>query len=112
MTERSQVMLMKLLWVIKNKKTSSLIIPFIIFNFLLTGCASKTLIKSRPDGAEVYIDNVKQGKTPLNYEDTAIAGSTKQLKLRLEGYEDFATVIISVRLIENSHVRKQILTDN
>ena len=57
------------------------------------GCASKTNIKSRPEGAEVYIDNVKKGRTPLAYEDTAAAGSTKQLKLKLEGYENFETLI-------------------
>ena len=57
------------------------------------GCASKTNIKTRPEGAEVYIDNVRKGITPFQYEDTAIAGSTKTLKLKKEGYRNFDTVI-------------------
>jgi hypothetical protein len=61
--------------------------------FLFVGCASTTNIKSRPDGADVFVDNVKVGSTPLNYSDTAIAGSTKALKLKKEGYATFETVI-------------------
>jgi hypothetical protein len=68
-------------------------ICLLLLIFSLVGCASKTLIQSRPDGAEVYIDNVKQGITPLHYSDTAIAGSTKSLTLKKEGYRDFTTVI-------------------
>jgi hypothetical protein len=57
------------------------------------GCASSTTIKSRPEGAEAFIDNVRIGVTPIQYSDTAIAGSTKQLRLKKEGYRSFDSVI-------------------
>jgi hypothetical protein len=83
----------KLLQRTRNSKSLCVIILFFILIFVLIGCASKTQIRSRPEGAEVYIDNVKKGRTPLDYEDTAAAGSTKHLKLKLDGYESFETVL-------------------
>ena len=65
----------------------------IVLAFFAVGCASKTVIKSRPTGAAVYIDNVRKGVTPLQYSDTAIAGTTKRLTLKKEGYRDLDTVI-------------------
>ena len=61
--------------------------------FLFMGCASTTNIKSRPEGAEVFVDNVRIGVTPIQYSDTAIAGSTKALRLKKEGYRPFETVL-------------------
>lgn len=61
--------------------------------FFFMGCASTTNIKSRPEGAEVFVDNVRIGVTPIQYSDTAIAGSTKALKLKKEGYRPFETVL-------------------
>ncbi|MBW2661926.1 MAG: PEGA domain-containing protein [Deltaproteobacteria bacterium] len=75
----------------KSSKSCRLLICFVVLNFFAVGCASKTLIKSRPEGAEVYIDNVRKGVTPLQYSDTAIAGSSKTLKLKKKGYRDFET---------------------
>jgi hypothetical protein len=53
--------------------------------FLFMGCVSTTNIKSRPEGAEVFVDNVRIGVSPVQYSDTAIAGSTKALKMKKEG---------------------------
>jgi len=86
-------MLSKLLQEMKNTKISKVLICLFLLIFFLMGCASKTLIKSRPQGAEVYIDNVRKGVTPLPYSDTAIAGATKPLKLKKEGYKTFEGVI-------------------
>ncbi len=60
---------------------------------LIGGCASKTVIRSRPEGAIAYLDNIRLGPTPQNYSDTAILGSTKQLRLEKEGYLPLNTVI-------------------
>jgi len=57
------------------------------------GCASKTLINSRPGGAEVYIDNVRKGTTPHIYSDTAVLGTSKLLRLEKEGYRALNTRI-------------------
>lgn len=70
-----------------------LVICLVLIQFVTVGCASKTMITSEPEGAEVYIDNVRKGVTPLSYSDTAAAGSSKQLVLKKEGYKEFRTVI-------------------
>lgn len=78
----------------KNSIWFKLLPLFMVLNLIAVACASKTEIRSRPPGAEVYIDNVRQGGvTPLHYSDTAAAGSTKQVVLKKEGYKDFCTVI-------------------
>ncbi len=65
----------------------------VIAALVVSSCASPTVIRSRPDGAEVYIDNIKQGTTPLNYSDTAIAGTAKAIRLKKDGYKTLDTMI-------------------
>lgn len=77
----------------RGKKSYRIFIYFFTSIFLLVGCASTTNIKSRPDGADVYVDNIKIGLTPLSYSDTAIAGTTKALKLKKDGFVPLETVI-------------------
>lgn len=78
---------------VRDSRGCSLLICFVVLSFFVVSCASKTVIKSRPEGAEVYIDNVRKGVTPLPYSDTAIAGSSKRLVLKKDGYKDFDTVL-------------------
>ena len=59
----------------------------------MDGCASTTTFKSQPIGADVYIDNVKIGKTHCQYSETAIMGSSKPVKIVMEGYKPLETVI-------------------
>jgi hypothetical protein len=87
------IMIGAMLQKMKRDRLIGLIINSFCFIFIFMGCASSTTIKSRPEGAEVFIDNVRIGVTPAIYSDTAIAGSTKQLKLKKEGYRPFDTVI-------------------
>jgi hypothetical protein len=61
--------------------------------FALIGCASTTTFKSQPIGADVYIDNVRIGKTPCQYSDSAIMGTSKPVKIVMEGYKPLETVI-------------------
>jgi len=65
----------------------------IMIAVFVSGCASSTVIRSRPDGAAVYMDNVQQGTTPLTYSDTAIAGTVKTIRLKKDGYKPLDTVI-------------------
>lgn len=58
------------------------------------GCASTTVIRSEPSGATVYIDGSKMGKTPYTYSDTKTVSSTTRIRLKLEGYEDFETLLV------------------
>jgi len=79
----------------KMKKGRVVRVPIYIFCsiFLFMSCASTTNIRSRPEGAEVFVDNVRIGVTPIQYSDTAIAGTTKALRMKKVGYSPFETVI-------------------
>ena len=55
---------------------------------LLCSCASTTLIKSTPLGADLFIEGERVGKTPYSYTDTRIVGSIIHTKMRKSGYED------------------------
>ena len=55
---------------------------------LLTACPSATLLRSVPDGANVYADGKWIGQTPLRYSDAKIAGSVTNLRFMKDGYED------------------------
>ena len=60
---------------------------------LITACASTTKIDSTPAGATLYINGEKAGTTQYTYTDTKIVGSTVQLKLKKEGFEEFQTIM-------------------
>lgn len=52
------------------------------------GCASSTSITSEPEGAEVRIDGMQQGQTPLTYTDDSVWLWTKhQVTVEKKGYE-------------------------
>ena len=67
---------------VRDSRGCRLLICFVVLSFFVVSCASKTVIKSRPEGAEVYIDNVRKGVTPLPYSDTAIEVRVNDLCLR------------------------------
>lgn len=54
---------------------------------LLASCSSKTLIKSNPSGAKVYLNGASVGTTPYTHQDSKIAGTVTTIKLEKEGYE-------------------------
>jgi hypothetical protein len=58
------------------------VIPF------LAACASSTTIRSHLSGAKVYVDGEYLGETPVVQEDAAIAGTSKKVVLKREGYHD------------------------
>jgi hypothetical protein len=61
--------------------------------FFLFGCASTTLIKSNPPGANVSINGILHGETPLYYTDKAVAGTSKMVTLKKEDYKEFTGTI-------------------
>jgi len=65
----------------------------LVLSLALGGCASTTTFKSNPIGADVYVDNMRIGKTPCEYSDAAIMGTSKPVKLSLEGFKPVDTVI-------------------
>lgn len=69
------------------------VVALIMVIVFVSACASSTVISSRPPGAEVYMDNIKKGKTPLTYSDTAVAGTAKAIRLEKPGYKSLDTVI-------------------
>jgi len=68
-------------------------LSILIIAILLSGCAIPTVIKSNPEGATVYIENVEMGKTPLTYSDKEIILSQKNIRLEMNGYKSFSSVI-------------------
>ena len=61
--------------------------------FFLFGCASTTLIKSNPPGAKLQVDGQSVGETPYFYTDKAVAGTTKGMILKKEGYKEVNSAI-------------------
>ncbi len=60
---------------------------------IFASCSSTTLIRSVPDGAKLYVDGEPVGVTPYEIVDTKIIGSATDIKLVMDGYEDFGTRI-------------------
>ncbi len=58
-------------------------------SIVLAGCGSTTVIRSVPSGAKLYMDGEYVGTTPYDHYDTKIVGSKTQLRLKLEGYENY-----------------------
>jgi len=61
---------------------------------ILASCVSMTLINSDPEGAKVYVNNMPVGETPYTYSDTKMLYSSTPIRLELEGYKPFNTVLI------------------
>lgn len=66
----------------------------ILAALLLTGCSSATLINSEPQGAQVFVDGELKGTTPYTYSDRKTIGSTTNILLKKEGYEDYNMLLI------------------
>lgn len=59
----------------------------VAITLLATGCASTTVIRSRPDGARVTRHGAALGITPYTYSDTETVGSEVVLTLDKPGYK-------------------------
>ena len=70
-----------------------IISTLILLSFLITGCASTTLINSEPSGATLYMNGMKVGKTPYTHTDSKIVGASTSLKMKKKGYEDLYVVL-------------------
>ncbi|MEQ1879090.1 MAG: PEGA domain-containing protein [Bdellovibrionia bacterium] len=62
--------------------------------FFLAGCASSTIINSEPQGAQVFVDGQSKGTTPFSYSDRKTIGSTTNILLKKEGYEDYNMLLV------------------
>jgi hypothetical protein len=60
---------------------------------IFASCSSTTLIRSVPEGAKLYVDGEPVGVTPYEIVDTKIIGSATDIKMVMDGYEDFSTRI-------------------
>lgn len=60
-------------------------------SILFSSCASTTMIRSNPSGANVYLNGESVGTTPYPHRDTKIVGSTTTVRLEKEGYAPFET---------------------
>ena len=71
----------------------SFTITILLLFVLIAGCSSTTIISSDPNGATLYIDGMKVGKTPYTYTDSKIVGSRTPLKFAKEGYKDLQVIL-------------------
>lgn len=76
------------------KSTLKAISIFMAATVLFSSCNSTTLLQSNPSGAEVYINSQNKGKTPYSYSDTKIVGSSTNITLKKEGYQDFNVTLV------------------
>lgn len=82
-------------WDTIKKLLATLTRLLLVVGFILStsSCASTTVINSNPQGAKLYMNQSFVGTTPYTHTDTKIVGSTTAIKLTMEGYEDFNTVL-------------------
>lgn len=50
-------------------------------------CKSSTVIRTEPEGADVYIDGVHMGKTPYEHSDINFSFSESKLSISKPGYK-------------------------
>lgn len=74
----------------KLKKPTAVVLATSLFAM---SCASTTIIRSMPDGANVYLNEEYAGKTPYAHSDTRVTGSCMVVTLEKEGYEPLITDI-------------------
>lgn len=67
--------------------SATLAVLLIFGGLISTGCASTILLRSEPQGAEIYVDGRSWGTSPVKYTDRRMAGAVHKIELRLEGYE-------------------------
>ena len=54
---------------------------------LLSGCASKTMLITIPEGAKVYVNEEYYGESPAEYSDRRVIGSRNEVRFELNGYQ-------------------------
>ena len=64
---------------------------FMSLVMLFSSCASTTMIQTTTDGAHVFIDGERAGKTPYQHRDMKIVGSTTTVRFEKEGFETLNT---------------------
>lgn len=69
----------------RRLRTASACLCLLVF---AQGCASTTIIRSYPSGAQVLIEGAFRGLTPYVHTDSKLAWSTLQVTLRAPGYQE------------------------
>lgn len=64
---------------------------------MATGCSHQVVIDSIPPGANVRIDGVERGETPLAYNETSGWGRTYRLEISKPGFETRETTLTQSR---------------
>jgi hypothetical protein len=68
---------------------------FVVGCFAAVGCAHRVAVESEPPGAQVYLNNVELGTTPLVF-DEPDDRQTFELRLEKAGYVPKNTVLMPV----------------
>lgn len=86
-------MLEKMMKRVSDSTAAKGVLVFVLLGVFSTACSSATVIRSRPEGATVYMDGVRKGLTPYTHSDTSILGASKPLRLEKAGHRPLDTVI-------------------
>lgn len=68
-------------------------LAFAMLSASILSCSSTTMIQTIPPGAKIYLNDEFKGVTPYKHTDQAISGTSTQMTFRMEGYEDFHTIL-------------------
>jgi len=70
-----------------------IIIMFFVVVSILSSCMSSTVINTEPEGADVYINGMLAGQTPVVMADQKLSMSVTYIKLEKDGYLPLETYI-------------------
>jgi hypothetical protein len=65
----------------------------LVLAFLLSGCASTTMLTTLPPGARIYVGGDELGTTPYKYSDTKPALSSTFITFKKQGYKDMDVIL-------------------
>ena len=66
---------------------------FFLIAVLISGCSSKVLIDSKPQGAKVYINDEYKGVTPYEQKDRFTIFEQPKVVLELDGYKSYEDLL-------------------
>lgn len=74
-------------------RISAIFLALAVLSVSIMSCSSATLIQTAPEGAKVYLNDEFKGYTPYKHVDQAISGTSTYLTFKMEGYEEFQTIL-------------------
>jgi hypothetical protein len=81
-------------------RSVAVIMSFVILAASFISCSSTTMIQTIPEGAKIYMNDEFKGYTPYKHTDQAITGTSTYMTFKMEGFEEFNTVLIKNETVD------------